>query len=304
MDEAGRIEKLMQKKIPCIFGEVLFDHFPDGHKVLGGAPFNVAWHLQAFGQAPFFISRVGNDPEGISIRKAMLNWGMDTLGLQTDSVHETGRVSIQFHHGEPEYDIVSPSAFDVIEETGPVSVDCDLLYHGSLALRGEVSRLSLEKLLETRLADIFLDVNLRDPWWNKADVLGWIKRAAWVKLNSDEFENLYPSALAGIDRLSAFLHEYQLQGVILTHGKAGAQLLNAKQEHFSIRPKNDSNVVDTVGAGDAFTSIIIMGLLNSWPQDVVLERAQQFASAIVGQRGATVDEPGFYYDFMDQWGLG
>ena len=38
----------------CVFGEVLFDVFPDGKQVLGGAPFNVAWHLQAFGIAPYF----------------------------------------------------------------------------------------------------------------------------------------------------------------------------------------------------------------------------------------------------------
>jgi sugar/nucleoside kinase (ribokinase family) len=56
---------------PCIFGEVLFDHFPDGKRVLGGAPFNVAWHLQAFGEAPRFISRVGDDAEGDEIRTAM-----------------------------------------------------------------------------------------------------------------------------------------------------------------------------------------------------------------------------------------
>ena len=44
-----------------IFGEVLFDCFPDGREVLGGAPFNVAWHLHAFGQSPVFVSRVGDD---------------------------------------------------------------------------------------------------------------------------------------------------------------------------------------------------------------------------------------------------
>lgn len=52
-----------------IFGEVLFDHFPDGSRVLGGAPFNVAWHTQAFGLAPCFISRIGNDPAGYEITK-------------------------------------------------------------------------------------------------------------------------------------------------------------------------------------------------------------------------------------------
>ena len=54
----------MNPQHPCIFGEVLYDHFPDGQRVLGGAPFNVAWHLQAFGQAPRFVSRVGHDAEG------------------------------------------------------------------------------------------------------------------------------------------------------------------------------------------------------------------------------------------------
>ena len=38
---------------PVVFGEVLFDCFPDGSRVLGGAPFNVAWHCQAFWLATF-----------------------------------------------------------------------------------------------------------------------------------------------------------------------------------------------------------------------------------------------------------
>ena len=100
---------------PCIFGEVLFDHFPDGTRVLGGAPFNVAWHLQAFGRRPRFISRVGRDPEGEAVREAMRTWGMDTTGLQTDPRQPTGRVSVLFDDGEPSYDIVHPCAYDAIE---------------------------------------------------------------------------------------------------------------------------------------------------------------------------------------------
>ena len=59
---------------PAIFGEVLFDCFEDGSRVLGGAPFNVAWHLQAFGCKPLLISRVGDDPMGKLIRETMLQW--------------------------------------------------------------------------------------------------------------------------------------------------------------------------------------------------------------------------------------
>jgi fructokinase len=84
-----------------IFGEVLFDHFPDGTRVLGGAPFNVAWHLQAFGQSPLLISRVGSDPEGTQVRAAMRDWSLSSSGLQTDTVHPTGKVTVAFQDGEP-----------------------------------------------------------------------------------------------------------------------------------------------------------------------------------------------------------
>ena len=71
-----------------IFGEVLFDDFPDG-AVLGGAPFNVAWHLQAFGMHPVVISRTGNDAQRERIIDNMQRWGMDTIGMQSDPLHPT-----------------------------------------------------------------------------------------------------------------------------------------------------------------------------------------------------------------------
>ena len=84
-----------------IFGEVLFDRFPDGSSVLGGAPFNVAWHLQAFGQRPLFISRIGRDRLGDTIRSAMQSWQMDVLGLQQDEIYPTGTVQVAIEQGEP-----------------------------------------------------------------------------------------------------------------------------------------------------------------------------------------------------------
>ena len=151
----------------CIFGEVLFDHFPDGTRVLGGAPFNVAWHLQAFGRRPRFISRVGRDPEGEAVREAMSAWGMDTAGLQTDPRRPTGRVGVRFDDGEPGYDIVHPCAYDAIDEPPQDSVGCALLYHGSLALRDAVSRQSAQALMTGKPETVFVDVNLRAPWWRR-----------------------------------------------------------------------------------------------------------------------------------------
>ena len=283
---------------PCIFGEVLFDHFPDGVRVLGGAPFNVAWHLQAFGQAPHFVSRVGADTEGDQVRRAMRDWGMDISGLQTDPELPTGRVVVEFSDGEPHYDIVEPCAYDAIQPTP--AADFNLLYHGSLALLGDVSRHAVAELKAHGAEIVFVDVNLRPPWWNASHLHEMLKDADWVKLNTDELALLQPD-IQGSDAAERFLEIHDLHGLVLTHGADGAEILTKEGARFSARPEPTTRVVDTVGAGDAFTSVTILGMLNGWPLDLTLQRAQQFASAIVGLRGATVAERGFYAPYLDLW---
>ncbi len=283
-----------------IFGEVLFDHFPDGTRVLGGAPFNVAWHLQAFGQSPLLISRVGSDPEGTQVRAAMRDWSLSSSGLQTDTVHPTGKVTVAFQDGEPSYNIVPDCAYDHIEE---VSLpECRLLYHGTLAGRFATSANTLRKLRNSVPGSVFVDVNLRSPWWNKALVQELVVGADWVKLNSDELA-LLTGATASNENARAFLHRYQLQGLLVTRGAKGAELFLPNDQRLTVVPSPDVKLVDTVGAGDAFAAVLLLGLLKDWPLPLVLERAQQFAAAVVGRRGATVSEPGFYRVFSQDWQL-
>ena len=283
-----------------IYGEVLFDHFPDGSRVLGGAPFNVAWHLQAFGQAPRLISRVGSDPEGALVRAAMRDWGLSSSGLQTDAVHPTGQVAVSFQDGEPSYNIVPDCAYDHIEE---VSLpECDLLYHGTLAARSPTSADTLRQLRTSHPRLVFVDVNLRSPWWREALTKEFLQGADWVKLNSDELA-LLTGTTASSETARDFLHHYQLQGLLVTLGAKGADVFLADDQRLTVAPSPDIELVDTVGAGDAFTAVMLLGLQNDWPMPLALERAQQFAAAIVGRRGATVSEPDFYRVFSQDWQL-
>lgn len=294
----------MNRPCVCIFGEVLFDHFPDGKRVLGGAPFNVAWHLQAFGAAPRFISRVGTDAEGDAVLDAMRNWGMDTRGVQTDPTRPTGRVAVQFVDAEPHYDIVADCAYDAIE-TDPGAVPADaFVYHGSLAIRSAVSRRTLDTITHAAHAGtLFLDVNLRPPWWKREDVLARVRAADWVKLNADELAMLAPAGDDIAAHASDFLAENCLEGLILTLGAAGACAFTADGTRHAVQPGDAVDIVDTVGAGDAFTAVTILGIISGWPLATTLERAQAFASRIVGRRGATVDDPAFYEPLIQAWGL-
>jgi len=292
----------MNSRRPCIFGEVLFDHFPDGSRILGGAPFNVAWHLQAFGQAPRFISRVGDDIEGAQIREAMTNWGMDTDAVQADDSLPTGRVNVTLDGNEPGYDIVRPSAFDAIDSR-EVCDDCELLYHGSLALRDTTSRRALDQLLATTRGLVFIDVNLRPPWWQREHVIELLARANWLKINIDELRLLHPERKDDDDNVRHLVEDHGLDGVVVTRGAEGATLFTRGGETCHVSPEATIDVVDTVGAGDAFAAVIILGLIHQWPHTTTLERAQVFASRVVGSRGAILTDNSIYRPFVEDWKL-
>ncbi|MGD2138015.1 MAG: carbohydrate kinase [Gammaproteobacteria bacterium] len=294
----------IRRRRPVVFGEVLYDRFPDGHAVLGGAPFNVAWHLQGFGQQPLMISRVGDDPLGREIRQAMEAQAMDTGGLQRDSRHATGTVDVTFHDGEPCYEIVRDRAWDFIsDERLPPLADAGLLYHGSLALRNPVSRQAFEAIKRRNAAPVFIDVNLRDPWWEPETVLSLLRDARWAKMNEGELGLLFPELADTPARIQALLGGYDLEWVIITRGGAGARAVTAAGETVAVAPERHIAVVDTVGAGDAFASVLVLGLLKGWPLQQMLQRAQLFASTIVGVRGATVSAADFYQRFCTDWDL-
>ena len=290
--------------VPVIFGEVLFDCFPDGNSVLGGAPFNVAWHLQAFGMSPLVITRIGDDELGSKVESAMLDWNMTTAGLQHDAAHPTGSVDIVFNDGEPSYSIVEHRAYDYIDAASlPVMPGNSLLYHGSLALRNTVSRQALTSLKSRQAGTVFMDVNLRDPWWDKTFVLELADEADWIKLNEGELVQLGSVAGDVMAQARVFIETHKLKGLVVTLGDKGAVALTDDGASASVSPSQTLDLVDTVGAGDAFTSVLITGLAYAWPLDLILQRAQEFASMIVERQGATVHEHDFYQPMINDWAL-
>jgi fructokinase len=287
---------------PLVYGEVLFDHFPGGSRILGGAPFNVAWHLRGFGEQPLFIGRVGNDEMGHEVRLAMQDWDMDLAGLQTDLAHPTGRVNIEVVDGEPRYAMVADQAYDFISAPElPDLAEAAWLYHGSLALRQPTSRESLDTLISRLDIPVIFDVNLRPPWWRKPRIRQWLSRADWVKLNQEEWSLLTPASQPIESATREFIDSHALSGLLLTHGKDGAEAWTAEGRRYRVRPASAGQVTDTVGAGDAFTAVFLLGQLRGWDLARTLQRAQGFASAIVGVRGATVSDRAFYRGFLDDW---
>ena len=293
----------------ALFGEVLADVFPE-RAVLGGAPFNVARHLQAFGCEPLLLSRVGDDALGRDVLATMASSGMDSRGVQLDSQYPTGQVKVHLENGGHRFEILDQQAYDFIDPSVAQLVESPqrpaLVYYGTLAQRHVAARHALATLLQSTQASKFLDVNLRAPWYTESTLAFSLEMADIVKLNDQELP-----ALADMFGLSsgdphgqamALMHRFDLAQVVVTCGADGAWQMGLDGQVVASGASQVAvAVVDTVGAGDGFAAVYLLGTLRHWPTAVTLERANVFAAAICGIRGAIPDDVNFYQPFLQAW---
>lgn len=293
----------------AIFGEVLADIFPD-QRVLGGAPFNVARHLQAFGLTPVLISRTGQDALRDELLAEMARLGMAISGLQCDENRPTGQVQVALENNGHRFDILPDQAYDhICAETAQQTLTDfppQLAYFGTLALRSEKSRAAAARFLQHCNCPVFLDINLRAPWYDAATVELAMNAADFVKLNDEELlvvarlfdlEHLPPR-----DQAIDLQQRFGLQQVLVTCGACGSWLLDGKQQVWETAPVELTEpVIDTVGAGDAFAAVFMLGLLAGWDTATTLKHASEVAAALCRVRGAAAPPAGLPC-FSTDWG--
>lgn len=303
-----QVSGLHQQPRPVIFGEVLFDIFPGGKRTLGGASFNVASHLAGFECAPIFVSAVGDDDYGREILNYMHDRKMDTSCMQMDPDHPTGTVSVSLAQGEPSYVIEQDTAYDFIHANAIEAVKAAgavaLLYHGTLALRNPCSRETFDKLLTVLQVPTYCDLNLRSPHWHPELIRTLLSHTAWLKLNIDELDEVHALGMLNTfpsDEGACFQSLPTLAGIMLTRGQEGADLhLPAGiHHHAGVHPAR--HLKNPVGAGDALSAIVLLGLLRNWPMDTALNRGAVFASAVCELPGAVPENLSFYDTFKTRW---
>ncbi len=290
----------MAARRPLIIGEVLFDVFPNGHRVLGGAPFNVAWNLQGLGLSPLFTSAVGNDDEGREVRANMEAWGMDTSALQINQKWPTGKVRVEIVDDEPQYSILDNQAYDEIQlPAHDVSArDFSLFYVGSLAFRSPTTRSTITQLMKTEGLPRFVDINIRQPWFDRESAGVLLDHAEWIKLNRDELSFLAETECHSADQIAkavATLRKiYHPRRFFITCGSAGAYAVEEDGETFFAETPKPTPFVDAVGAGDAFSAAVIVGIDRGLPLGEILKAAVQYASNTCTLQGATTTRRDHY----------
>ena len=279
-------------------GEALWDVFPDGDH-FGGAPANVALHAAALGAEAWLVSAVGRDARGEAALARLDVAGVERSTVARLADHPTGvvRVSLDIA-GHPVYEIAVESAWDYVPWSAAVqqaAERADAIAFGSLAQRGPISRATIRRAVAATRGSSWrlFDVNLRQAYYDAGVLTTSLELANAVKLNEEELPVVAQlcgvRAAAPAGQLRALCDRFGLKLAALTRGACGALLVTPDEASESAAPP--TVVRDTVGAGDAFTAALLIGVLAGRTLDEVSRSANAVASYVCSQPGATPPIP-------------
>ena len=278
-------------------GEVLWDVFPE-NEIFGGAPANFSIHCSGLGANSFVLGSIGCDSRGVKALDFLQQRGVNTRLLQQHSEVPTGIVEVNLDpYGQPSYVIEKHSAWDellTVEYLDMFPHGVDAVCFGTLAQRNKTTRLAIRSLLSqmpTESLSVF-DINLRQSYFSRELIERSLVLADVLKLNSEELKVV--SSLLGLSGsietlLRVIMNDFELQLIALTRGKDGAFLISKKGG--SDRGGLDVDVIDTVGAGDAYTSALVMGYLNRWSMEKINLTAIEISAWVCTREGAVPEIP-------------
>jgi fructokinase len=277
-----------------VFGEVLYDLI-DGRAHLGGAPLNFAVQAAARGARCALLSAVGDDARGHAALARLRELGVNCDHIGIRRTHPTGVVNVRIDAaGQPAYAIATDSAYDHItyppEQLRQIlATGWDACYFGTLAQRGAVSRRTLAALLDGLGGGlVFCDLNLRPPHVTRATIERSLARASIVKMNDAERARiarlLFAADLDGGQLYLRLRDTFAVAMLVVTLGAEGCAVYS--DTCCCRAPGVPVRVVDSVGAGDAFSAAFLHALLAGAEVPAAAEAANLAGAAAAGQAGA------------------
>lgn len=278
-------------------GEVLWD-IVGQEEHLGGATFNFSAHLSRLGHRVSFISAVGDDQRGHKVIDRMSELGLTTGYLHREEDHPTGTASVVLaSDGQPRFVLHRPAAYDFPQITAAqrdqlFSRPVDWIYFGTLhQIYPQARQLTTDLLEQASAARRFYDVNLRSDGYTPPLIQQLMSQATMVKLNHEEVEaiaRMFGSRHSSLEEFCRnYADLYKWTGVCVTRGSLGCTVFMDGQ--YIEAPGYPVQVVDTVGAGDAFAAAFLHGLGNGWPTPAIADFANRVGALVASRRGAIPD---------------
>jgi len=266
-------------------------------KAPGGAPANVAVALRRLGLSSGFIGKVGDDPFGQFLRKALDDDGVDTSGLIADSLARTTAVFVAvWDDGHKDLCFYRNPGADMQlrpDEITPVFFTGARCFHfGSITFINEPAASAQRKAIDIARQQglmVSYDPNYRPTLWPHVDQAKAVIRDSFrychlAKISQEEWQ-----VATGHTDLTRGIQEVMKRGVellVVSRGAEGSLVTNG--DYCIEMPSFPINVVETTGAGDGFMAAMITRLLPEREKSgslakvdrEVVREALRFATAV------------------------
>ncbi|WP_442874755.1 5-dehydro-2-deoxygluconokinase [Amycolatopsis sp. NBC_00345] len=261
-------------------------------KFLGGSPTNVAVAAARYGRRSAVVTKVGADPFGRFVRRALTGYGVDdrfvgeSPGLPTPvtfcEIFPPDEFPLYFYRAPkaPDLDIrVDELDLDAVR-------DADIFWVTGTGLCAEPSRSATLAALEARAKRgiTVLDLDYRPMFWDSREqAREWVGRALDLVTvtagNLDECE----TAVGVRDPYEA-AKALREKGISLAVVKQGPRGVLAVDDDGAVEvPPVPVTVVNGLGAGDAFGGALCHGLLSRWSTRRTVEFANAAGAHVAGE---------------------
>jgi fructokinase len=279
----------IKRKVVC-YGEILWDNLPSGKKP-GGAPMNVAYHLNQLGIESCLISKVGSDRNGEELLAFLETKGLSRKYCQIDKTYPTSTVEVLIgEDNEVKYEIIKPVAWDYIKENEEISTlteNADAFVFGSLATRNLTSYNTLLSLLDKANYKVF-DVNLRAPHYSVSGIADLLSKSDLLKLNIHELNLIaswfFSNCKTEWKKIENLQNKFGISEIVVTKGSSGATYYTENEQYYY--PAYKVIVNDTIGSGDSFLAAFLLKKLEHADINDMLSYAAALGAYVTMHSGA------------------
>ena len=285
-------------------GEALWDVFQDSEQ-FGGAPANFVSHCSMLGEQGYLVSALGSDQRGRLAVERMTELGVNLEYCAIIDGIETGVSTVVLDSKrDAEYEIRENVAWDMVRYDStlfPFFQSLDAICFGTLGQRTMTAHLETMKMLSATKPECikFFDLNLRQNFYSMQVISQSLTHSNIVKLNEEELKEV--SKLSGLNGSEEaivvdLIKRFKLDMVALTLGERGSVLISPEENY--VQAGREIEVVDTIGAGDAFSAVILIGYLRGWGLGRLSRVANELGGFVCTKSGATPNLPKRFLEYM------
>jgi fructokinase len=289
---------------PAVVGRVGTFAADDGVQFAGQSVLNVVCHLHAMGFKPLLITRVGRDAEGRRIMRQLEDIGIDTEGVQfDDSLPTSGRTA----HRAPGNPRCAWEALDAKSVVGILrKTEAQLLFHGVASMRSESIQQALNTLTSRTAVPHFVDIDLNRSTSLEKAVRRTLLGVKWIRVDAVHLRELIEdfevtTSRSPLNQALAVQARFALEGIVVEH--CGLPILGIWPDRVTrgtVSPPAEPTFLP--GGRDAATAALIVGLLYRWREDIMIERAAQFAFLAGTKAISRQVDPLVYSSVLKHWG--